>query len=155
MQFQYYNLESFSPWATYFFISNTFISNARQKIKQMLRNTMRLNFCYLKIIHILHSRYHPRIMGHIPKNKQKNKCVCIHEIIRLIIMKMKIKMKNRSHRYNINRPKSKHGYKYSEHKKYLRMIMLTYIKQHLSNISSSLHEKVKQHCGWIEKNRWL
>ena len=29
--------------------------------------------------------------------------------------------------------------------------MLTYIKQHLSNIWSSLHEKVKQHCGWIEK----
>ena len=38
------------------------------------------------------------------KNKQKkNKCVCIHEIIRLIIMKMKIKMKNRLHGCDINR----------------------------------------------------
>ena len=25
-----------------------------KKIKQMLSNTLRLNFCYLKIIHILH-----------------------------------------------------------------------------------------------------
>ena len=48
-----------------------------QKIKQMLGNTLRLNFCYLKIIHILHSRYRPKIIGHILKNKQKNKCVCI------------------------------------------------------------------------------
>ena len=40
------------------------------------------------------------------KNKQKNKCVCIHEIIRLIIMKMKMKI-NRSQRYNINRHRSR------------------------------------------------
>ena len=32
-------------------------------------------------------------MGHILKNNQKNKYVCIREIIRLIIMKMKMKMK--------------------------------------------------------------
>ena len=54
---------------------------------------MRLNFCYLKIIHIFHTRYHPEIMGHILKSLQKNKCVCIHEIIGLIIIKMKMKMK--------------------------------------------------------------
>ena len=64
----------------------------------MLSNTLRLNFCYLKIIQILHPRYHPKKMGHILKNKQKNKCVCTHEIIRLIIMEMKIKMKIRSDR---------------------------------------------------------
>ena len=51
------------------------------------------------------------------KSKQKNKCVCIHEIIRLIIMKMKMKMKNRSHRYDINRLKSRHGHKYNTYKK--------------------------------------
>ena len=39
------------------------------------------------------------------ENKQNNKCVRIHEIIRLIIMKMKMKMKNRLHRYGINRPR--------------------------------------------------
>ena len=62
----------------------------------------------LKIVHILHQPYHPKVIGHILKNKQKNKCVCIHEIIRLIIMRMKMKMKNRSHRYGINRPKASH-----------------------------------------------
>ena len=81
----------------------------------MLSNTLRLNFCYLKIRHVLYPRYYPKIVGHILKNKQINKCVRIHEIIRLIIMKMKMKMKNRSHPYNINlgtrkyRPRSRHG----------------------------------------------
>ena len=27
-----------------------------------------------------------------------------------------------------------------------------YIKQHLSNICSPIHEKVKQHLGWVEKS---
>ena len=35
------------------------------------------------------SRYHLKTIGHVLRNKQKKKCVCIHEIIRLIIMKMK------------------------------------------------------------------
>ena len=96
---------------TRFFISNTFISDARLeliKIKQMLSNTLRLNFWYLKIVHILHPRYHPEIIGHIPKNKQNNKFVCVHEIIWLIIAKMKMKMKTGSHIYNINSPRSRH-----------------------------------------------
>ena len=29
------------------------------------------------------------------------------------------------------------------------------IKQHLSNIWSSIHEKVKEHWGWVEKKRYL
>ena len=41
----------------------------------MLSNTLRLNFCYLKIIHIFHPRYHPKVIGHILKSNQKNK-VC-------------------------------------------------------------------------------
>ena len=123
-----------------FFISSNFISNwILQKIKQMLNNTLRLNFCYLKIIHIFHPRYHPKIIEHILKNKQKNMYVCIHEIIRLIIMKMKMKMKNRSHRYNINRLKSRHGHKYSKYKMCLSVVML---KQYLSNIWSWIVEKV-------------
>ena len=28
----------------------------------------------------LYPRYHSRIIGHIPKNKQKNNCVCGYEI---------------------------------------------------------------------------
>ena len=46
-----------------------------KKIKQMLSNTLRPNFRNLKIIHILHPRYHPQIIVHILKNKQKKKYV--------------------------------------------------------------------------------
>ena len=105
-----------------------------KKIKQILSNTLRLNFCYLQIIHILHPRYHPKITGCILKNKQKNKCFCIHEVIRLVVMKMKRKMKNISHSYDIYRSRSRHGHKYSNCKKCLTMIMLIGIKQHLSKI---------------------
>ena len=60
-------------------------------------------------------------------------------------MKLKMKMKKRSHRYDINRPRFSHGDKYSKCKIFLSKMMLTCIKQHLSNISRSVHEKVKQH----------
>ena len=71
------------------------MSNARLKLakSQVLSNTLRLNFCYLKIIHLIHLRYHPKLIGHAPKQMQKNKkkktttSVCIHEIIQLIITK--------------------------------------------------------------------
>ena len=102
------------------------------KIKQMLSNTPRLHFCYLKIIHILHPRYHPKVIGHILKNKQKIKYDCVHEIMRLIILK------NRSQRHDINKPRSRYGHKYSKYKKCLTMMTLIYIKQHLSNIWSSI-----------------
>ena len=64
-------------------------------------------------------------------------------------------MKNRWHRYNINRPRSRHGHKYSKYKKYLIMMMLICTKQHVSNTWSSIHEKVKQHWGWVEKKASL
>ena len=31
------------------------------------------------------------------------------------------------------------------------MMIVTCIKQHLSNIRSLIHEKPKQHWGWVEK----
>ena len=83
-------------------------SRSWQKIKQMLSNTVRLNF--LKFMHILHTKR----MGYTLINKKNNKCVSLHEIIRLIIMKMEMKMKDRSYRYNINRSRSRHGHKYSK-----------------------------------------
>ena len=70
-----------------------------------------LNFSFLKIIRVLHPRYHPKIIRHTLKNKQKNMYVCIHEIMRVIVMKMKMKMKNRSNRYDENRPKYSQGHK--------------------------------------------
>ena len=47
---------------------------------------------------------------------------------------MKMQKKNRSHKYDINRPRSRHGHENSKYKTCLSMIMLTCIKQHLSNI---------------------
>ena len=67
----------------------------------MLSNTLRLNFSYLKNFHILHPRYHPKIIRHILNDTQKSKRVFIHDITRLITMKMKMKVKNGSHRHDI------------------------------------------------------
>ena len=80
----------------------------------MLGNTLRLNFSYFTVIQILHPHYHPETIGHILRNKQKRKSVFINEITQLLIMEMKVKMKNRSHRYSKNRPRSRHGCKYSK-----------------------------------------
>ena len=62
-----------------------------------------------------------------------------------------MKMKNVSHEYDIKRPWHRHGHKYTKYKKCLNIMMVIYIKQHLSNIWSSIHEKVKQHWGWVKK----
>ena len=59
-----------------------------------------------------------------------------------------MKTRYRSHRYDIYRPRSWHEHKYSEYQKCLNMMMLKCIKQHLSKILSSVHEKVKQY--WAE-----
>ena len=45
----------------------------------------------------------------------------------------------------------RHRYKYTKCKIGLSMMVLIYIKQHFSNMGSSIHEKVKQHCGRVEK----
>ena len=47
---------------------------------------------------------------------------------------MEMKMENKSHRYDINRPRFRHGHKYSKYRKCLIMTMLICVKQHLSNI---------------------
>ena len=39
--------------------------------------------------------------------------------------------------------------------KRLSIMIVTCINQHLSTIWSSIHQKVKQHWGWVQKNRWL
>ena len=57
-----------------------------------------------------------------------------------------MKRKNRTHRYEINRPRSRDRHKYS--KKCLKIMILIFIKQHLSSIWSSIHDKVKQQWGW-------
>ena len=48
-------------------------------------------------------------------------------------MKMRLKMKSRSQRYDTNRPRPRHGPKYTKHKACHVIMMVTCIKQHLSN----------------------
>ena len=64
---------------------------------------------------------------------------------------MKLKMKSWSQGYDINRPRPRHGHKYTKYKMCLNIMMVICIKQHLCNIWDSIHEKVKQHWGWVEK----
>ena len=59
-------------------------------------------------------------------------------------MKMMLKMKNRSQRQDVNTFRPRHGHKYTKYKMCLSIMMIIY-KQQLSNIRSSIHEKVKQH----------
>ena len=66
-------------------------------------------------------------------------------------MGMRQKKKSRSHKYDINIPRPRHGYEYTKYKMCLNMIMVLSIKQCLSKIWSSIHEKVKQHWSWDEK----
>ena len=115
-----------------------------ETIKQKLSNTKWLNIYYLKIICFLQSCYHPRIIGDILKYKQKT-TACFNEIkLLLIIMKMRLKMRNCSYRYSTNRPRLRHRHKYTKYKMCLRLITVVCIKQHLSNILSSVNEKATQ-----------
>ena len=70
-------------------------------------------------------------------------------------MKIKLKMKSRSQIYDINRPTPRHGHKYTKYIMSLSIMMVICVKQHLSNIWSSFHEKVKQHWGWAVKKHCL
>ena len=46
----------------------------------------------------------------------KKQCVCFKETTLSMTMKMSLKVKNRSHRYDINRPRLRHGRKYTKYK---------------------------------------
>ena len=63
---------------------------------------------------------------------------------------MRLKMKNRSQKYDLNRSRPTHGPKYTKYKVCLG-IMVICIKQHLSNIWSSIHEKVNKKMLFIKK----
>ena len=128
-----------------FFISNTFIRNSRLKLvknQAKLNNTLTLNFCYSKISCLFYPRSHPKIIGDILKNIQKTSThVSLNKVTYLTPMKMKVKIKNRSHRYDINWRRPRHGPQYTKYKMYLNIIMVICIKQHLSNIWSSIKKK--------------
>ena len=143
---RYYSYSQWAKWNTQFFYKLHFYNQLQAEQHQVnAKQHLAAELLLFKIIHILHPRYHPKIIGHILKNSKRTSAFVF---IRLIIMKMKMKMKNKSERCNINR----HGHKYSKYKTYLSVMMLVPVKQHLSNIWSSIHEKVKKHWGWLEKS---
>ena len=49
-------------------------------------------------------------------------------------MKMRLKMKNGSQRYDINRPRPRHGDKYTKYIMFLNIMVVIYIKKYLSKI---------------------
>ena len=60
-----------SKWIQAFFYKQR-QARIGKTIKQKLTNALTLNFRYLKIIRFLHPCYHPKIIGDIFKNVQKN-----------------------------------------------------------------------------------
>ena len=60
-------------------------------------------------------------------------------------------MKNRSHIYDINRRRPRHGRRYTKYKIYLSIKMATCIKQLLSKIWSSNHEKLSNTEAELKK----
>ena len=131
-----------SSYTCFFFVSNTFISNARLKLtknkskaKQHPESELLLFDNYRFSSSTLSSFNNKRCS----KNCTKNKWVCINEVIWLTTIKMRLQLKNRSHRYGINRPRLRNGDKYAKYKMCLSTMMVICLKQHLSNIWSSIH----------------
>ena len=132
-----------------FFISNTFISNAGLKlgkIKQKLSITLRLNLLLFENYSLFSCTLSSSSKSNRRYSKKctKNKYVFLNEVIWLMTMKMRLKMKNRSHRYSINMLTIK-----------CVSVYINGCMQHLSNIWNSVNEEVKQHIGWVEKERCL
>ena len=119
--------------------SNTFISNARLKLTKNQVNAKQHPEQHPETELLLFENYlHFSFMlskkiGHTLKNKEKNKCVCIHEIIWLLIMEMKMKKESTYHiDTKKNRLRSRQRHKHSQYKKRLRMIIFICLI-HLSN----------------------
>ena len=123
----------------------------------MLSNTLRLNVLKLFEIysHFSSMFLSKNIKIYSKKQAKEQLRSCSHEIVRLIIIKTIMEIKNTSYRYDINRPRSRHGHKYSKYKNCLSMMIFIGIKQHLWKIWSSIHEKVEQHWSWVEKKALL
>ena len=55
--------------------------------------------------------------------------------------------------YDLNRPRPRHGQKHTKYKICLSIMMIICIKQHISSIWSSIHEKVKQKKIYKQNNK--
>ena len=85
----------------------------------------------------------------------KNKCFCFNEVVWLWQWKWGWNWKKRPHRYNIERPRPRHGHKYTKYKMCLGIKMVICIKQHLSNIWSWIHKKLRNTDAGLKKKALL
>ena len=60
-------------------------------------------------------------------------------------------MKNRWNRRDINSPKSRHRHTYTIYKMYLNMMMVICVKEHLSILWSTIHEKLSNSKAELNK----
>ena len=61
-------------------------------------------------------------------------------------------MKSRLHNYEISRPRPRNGHKYATYKMCVSIMMVTCIKLNLSNICSSIHEKLSNTEAELNKS---
>ena len=103
--------------------------NQAKAKRSKLSNTLRLKFLIFENYSLFSTPLLSKKMGDIVKSVQKTEHVCLNEVIWLMTMEMRTKMKNRSHRCDINRPRSRHGHKYSKYKMWLSIMIAICIKQ--------------------------
>ena len=126
-----------------FLISNTFINNARPKLAKNQAKAKKQPEAELLLFEnylLFSSTLSPKNNRRYSKKCTKDKCISFDNVIWLIAIKMRRKMKSRSQRYNVNRPRHRHLHKYNKFKICLSIMMVISIKQHQSNIWSSIHE---------------
>ena len=121
-------------------------------MKQKLSNTLKLNFCFLKIIPILHPCYHPKLIWDVLKNGQKTSVSVLMRSYDYMYWKWSSKWKNGLHRYDINRTKQTHGHKHTKYKICLSIMMVMCNKQHLSNIWSWSLKKLRSTQADLKKS---
>ena len=114
-----------------FFISNTFPRLKIAKTQVKAKQNPEAELFLLETISTF-LLFYPKLIWDTLRNAQKTS-ICFNEIIWLIIMKIRLKVKNESHRCDINRTRPKRGYKCTEDKMCLMMMIVMSNKQHLSN----------------------
>ena len=67
-------------------------------------------------------------------------------------MKIRLKMKNRSHRYDINRPRPRHGQRYTKYKMYLSIMMVICIKQHQATFEAQFMKRLSNTEAELKKS---
>ena len=122
-------------WTICFFYKQHFYkqhkAQIKQKIKQKLSKTLRLNVSYLKIIYFFIKSLSKSNWAY--SNVQTSNCACFNNIISLILRKMQ-----KLHMCEIHRLWPKHWHKYAKYVMCPSIMTLICIKQRLSNICSSI-----------------